>query len=85
MEHSITRVRHELKRRLLTVQSADFLTPRMVRVVLGGVGHIPFEEMPEVCNRAMGEWLAELLPQEASGMVSHSKESSTGSLQTDAA
>lgn len=26
-------------------------------VVLPGVGHIPFEEMPEACNGAMGEWL----------------------------
>lgn len=26
-------------------------------MVLPGVGHIPFEEMPEACNRAMGEWL----------------------------
>ncbi len=54
-------------------------------VVLGGVGHIPFEEMPEVCNRAMGEWLAELLPQEANGMVHRLRESSSVSLQTDAA
>lgn len=27
-------------------------------VVLPGVGHIPFAEMPEECNRLMGEWLA---------------------------
>jgi pimeloyl-ACP methyl ester carboxylesterase len=26
-------------------------------VVLPGVGHIPFEEMPEVCNDAVREWL----------------------------
>ncbi|HEU4636879.1 MAG TPA: alpha/beta fold hydrolase [Edaphobacter sp.] len=26
-------------------------------MVLPGVGHIPFEEMPEVCNQAMEEWL----------------------------
>jgi len=26
-------------------------------MVLPGVGHIPFEEMPETCNVAMGEWL----------------------------
>ncbi len=32
----IGRVRHELKRRDLTVQSVEPLTPRMVRVVLGG-------------------------------------------------
>jgi len=27
-------------------------------MVLPGVGHIPFEEVPEVCNRAMVEWLS---------------------------
>lgn len=26
-------------------------------MLLPGVGHIPFEEMPEACNIAMGEWL----------------------------
>jgi pimeloyl-ACP methyl ester carboxylesterase len=26
-------------------------------MVLPGVGHIPFEELPEACNNAMGEWL----------------------------
>jgi pimeloyl-ACP methyl ester carboxylesterase len=26
-------------------------------MVLPGAGHIPFEEMPESCNSAMGEWL----------------------------
>ncbi len=28
-------------------------------VVLPSVGHIPFEEMPEACNRAVLEWLAQ--------------------------
>ncbi len=28
-------------------------------VVLPSVGHIPFEEMPDACNRAVLEWLAE--------------------------
>lgn len=27
-------------------------------LVLPGVGHIAFEEMPDICNRAMSEWLA---------------------------
>jgi len=31
-------------------------------VVLPGVGHIPFEEMPEACNDAMCDWLASPLP-----------------------
>ena len=34
-------------------------------MVLPGVGHIPFEEMPEVCNQAMREWLASPLPGES--------------------
>jgi len=31
-------------------------------VVLPGVGHIPFEEMPEACNDAMRDWLSNPLP-----------------------
>ena len=31
-------------------------------VVLPGVGHIPFEEVPEACNDAMYDWLASPLP-----------------------
>lgn len=31
-------------------------------IVLPGVGHIPFEEMPEPCNRAMMDWLSSPLP-----------------------
>ena len=34
--HAIRRVRHELRRRVLTVQEAERLTPRMVRVTLVG-------------------------------------------------
>ncbi len=34
--HAIGRVRHELRRRLLTVRTAERLTPRMVRVTLVG-------------------------------------------------
>jgi 4,5:9,10-diseco-3-hydroxy-5,9,17-trioxoandrosta-1(10),2-diene-4-oate hydrolase len=26
-------------------------------LVLPGVGHIPFEEMPDICNQAMRDWL----------------------------
>ena len=32
--------------------------PQSELLVLPGVGHIAFEEMPEICNRAMREWLA---------------------------
>ena len=31
-------------------------------IVLPGVGHIPFEEMPEACNQAMREWLSRSAP-----------------------
>jgi pimeloyl-ACP methyl ester carboxylesterase len=31
--------------------------PQSRLMVLPGVGHIPFEEMPEVCNQAMRDWL----------------------------
>ena len=34
--HAITRVRHEPRRRLLTVQKVERLTPKMARVTLGG-------------------------------------------------
>ena len=34
--HAIRRVRHELRRRLLTVQTAERITPNMVRVTLTG-------------------------------------------------
>jgi pimeloyl-ACP methyl ester carboxylesterase len=36
---------------------ADLLGARLI--VLPGVGHIPFAESPEACNRAVGEWLRE--------------------------
>jgi 4,5:9,10-diseco-3-hydroxy-5,9,17-trioxoandrosta-1(10),2-diene-4-oate hydrolase len=31
--------------------------PQSSLLVLPGVGHIPFEEMPEICNQAMRDWL----------------------------
>ena len=34
---------------------AELLGARLI--VLPGVGHIPFAELPEVCNRAVGDWL----------------------------
>ena len=34
--HAVARVRHELRRRLLTVKTAERLTPQMVRVTLTG-------------------------------------------------
>jgi pimeloyl-ACP methyl ester carboxylesterase len=38
--------------------------PQSRLMVLPGVGHIPFEEMPEVCNQAMRDWLINPFPSE---------------------
>jgi 4,5:9,10-diseco-3-hydroxy-5,9,17-trioxoandrosta-1(10),2-diene-4-oate hydrolase len=38
--------------------------PQSSLIVLPGVGHIPFEEMPEICNQAMRDWLSGPLPSE---------------------
>lgn len=35
-------------------------------LVLPGVGHIAFEEMPEACNKAMSDWLSSPLPKSRS-------------------
>jgi pimeloyl-ACP methyl ester carboxylesterase len=39
--------------------------PQSRLMVLPGVGHIPFEEMPELCNQAMRDWLISPLPSES--------------------
>jgi pimeloyl-ACP methyl ester carboxylesterase len=44
-------------------------------MVLPGVGHIAFEEMPEVCNQAMREWLLNPLLSEIRSPMSRPKES----------
>jgi 4,5:9,10-diseco-3-hydroxy-5,9,17-trioxoandrosta-1(10),2-diene-4-oate hydrolase len=46
---------HELQRTL----------PQSRLMVLPGVGHIPFEEMPDICNRAMRDWLINSTPSES--------------------
>src|SRR5271163_2317520 len=38
------------------------LLPQSRLMVLPGVGHIAFDEMPEICNQAMREWLLNPLP-----------------------
>ena len=38
-------------------------------IVIPGAGHIPFEELPDVCNRAMGDWLSNPLPAASVGVV----------------
>nr|WP_218892234.1 alpha/beta fold hydrolase [Granulicella arctica] len=47
------------------LNSAHRLQQIMMRsklMVIPGVGHIPFAEMPDECNRAMREWLVEPRP-----------------------
>src|ERR1700737_1055402 len=39
--------------------------PQSRLMVLPGVGHIPFEEMPDVCNQAMRDWLINPFPSES--------------------
>lgn len=48
--------------RAVSLPSAELLAsamPRAELMVLHGVGHLPFEEQPEVCNKAVARWLQE--------------------------
>ncbi len=38
------------------------MLPQSSLVVIHGAGHIAFEEMPEICNQTMREWLLNRLP-----------------------
>lgn len=38
------------------------MLPQSSLVVIRGAGHIAFEEMPEICNQTMREWLVNRLP-----------------------
>jgi 4,5:9,10-diseco-3-hydroxy-5,9,17-trioxoandrosta-1(10),2-diene-4-oate hydrolase len=38
------------------------ILPLSSLIVIPGAGHIPFEEQPDVCNRAMRDWLASTPP-----------------------
>jgi pimeloyl-ACP methyl ester carboxylesterase len=40
--------------------------PKSSLMVIPGAGHIAFEEMPDICNRAMRDWLLRPLPVERS-------------------
>jgi 4,5:9,10-diseco-3-hydroxy-5,9,17-trioxoandrosta-1(10),2-diene-4-oate hydrolase len=51
------------------------ILPQSSLMVLPGVGHIPFEEMPEICNKAMRDWLLKPLPSESCVTVSRHPES----------
>ena len=42
------------------------ILPQSQLMVLPGVGHIAFEELPDVCNQAMRDWLSSPLPTEMS-------------------
>jgi len=52
--------------------------PQSSLLVLPGVGHIAFEEMPEVCNQAMHDWLSGPLPSELRLPVSRHPEAERG-------
>ena len=52
--------------------------PQSRLIVLPGVGHIPFEEMPEICNQAMRDWLSDPLPSELCLPVSRHQEPERG-------
>ncbi len=46
--------------RAVSLDSAEVLQHKLRDsrlLVLPGVGHIPFEEMPEICNQAMRDWV----------------------------
>jgi 4,5:9,10-diseco-3-hydroxy-5,9,17-trioxoandrosta-1(10),2-diene-4-oate hydrolase len=40
--------------------------PQSSLMVIPGAGHIPFEEVPDICNKAMRDWLLRPLPAERS-------------------
>ncbi|MGF7181297.1 alpha/beta fold hydrolase [Tunturiibacter psychrotolerans] len=50
---------------LSSAQELQRMLPQSSLMVLPGVGHIAFEEMPEICNAAMRDWLSKPLASEA--------------------
>jgi pimeloyl-ACP methyl ester carboxylesterase len=46
------------------------MLPQSSLLVLPGVGHIPFEEMPDACNQAMRDWLLTPIASELRSPVS---------------
>ena len=60
---------------LNSAQELQRMLPQSSLMVLSGVGHIAFEEMPEICNEAMRDWLSKPLPSEARSTVSRHSES----------
>ncbi len=55
---------------LSSARQLQQLLPMSHLMVLPGVGHIAFEEQPDVCNEAMRNWLSSPLPVEMSSGVS---------------
>jgi 4,5:9,10-diseco-3-hydroxy-5,9,17-trioxoandrosta-1(10),2-diene-4-oate hydrolase len=51
--------------------------PHSSLMVLPGVGHIAFEEMPDICNKAMRDWLLRPLPALLASTVIRHKEALT--------
>lgn len=48
--------------------------PQSSLLVLPGVGHIPFEERPDVCNQAMREWLLNPISAGVASVVERKKD-----------
>lgn len=51
------------------------LLPKSRLMVIPGAGHIAFEEMPEICNQAMRDWLLAPLPEARALALRYSSES----------
>jgi pimeloyl-ACP methyl ester carboxylesterase len=60
---------------LSSARELQRLLPQSSLIVLPGVGHIAFEETPEVCNEAMRDWLSKPLPSDARVTVGRHQES----------
>jgi pimeloyl-ACP methyl ester carboxylesterase len=59
---------------LKSAQELQRKLPHSSLIVLPGVGHIAFEEMPEVCNQAMRDWLLNPTAMERRSPVSQQDE-----------
>lgn len=62
MEHSISRLQHELKRRQVTVQEAIYITPNMLRVVFTG------EDLADFNSPAPDNHVKLFFPEQSGGM-----------------
>lgn len=62
MKHELNRVRHELRRRALTVQSVERITPNMLRIVAGG------DDMADFISLSPDDHLKLIVPVEGGEM-----------------